>query len=214
TTFEVTGGGFSLFGSPPSDRMLTAYGLQEFADMARVHDVDMRMVDRAAEWLLAQQMSDGSWENDQGLVHESTWSNLENDRLPVTAYIVWSLIEAGFGDHPGTQTGLSYVREHASQANDGYVLALVANALTADVAQSGESIDGVTQQVLEQLAGMAVKDGGTAVWNSGVATFIGSEGATGSIETTALVALAFLRVNFNPALANEALTALIQQKDS
>ncbi|MCP5009903.1 MAG: hypothetical protein GY942_08000, partial [Aestuariibacter sp.] len=47
TTFEVTGGGFSLFGSPPSDRMLTAYGLQEFADMARVHDVDMRMVDRA-----------------------------------------------------------------------------------------------------------------------------------------------------------------------
>lgn len=214
TTFEVSGGGFSLFGNPPSDRMLTAYGLQEFADMSRVHDVDPQMIERAANWLLSQQMGDGSWENDQGLVHESTWSNLQNDRLPVTAYIVWSLIEAGFGDNPGTQTGLSYVREHASEVDDAYVLALVANALTADAAQTSADVDGVTQRVLDQLAGMAVREGNTAVWNSGVATFIGSEGATGSIETTALVALAFLRVQVYPDLTNEALTALIQQKDS
>ena len=32
TTFEVeSSGGFSLFGDAPADRMLTAYGLQEFA---------------------------------------------------------------------------------------------------------------------------------------------------------------------------------------
>jgi MFS family permease len=214
TTFEVSGGGFSLFGNPPSDRMLTAYGLQEFADMSRVHDVDPQMIERAANWLLSEQMGNGSWENDQGLVHESTWSNLQNDNLPVTAYIVWSLIEAGFGDHPGTQAGLSYIREHVNQADDAYVLALVANALAADTAQSGGDVDGATQRVLDQLAGMAVRDGKTAVWNSGVATFIGSEGATGSIETTALAALAFLRVQVYPDLTNEALTALIQQKDS
>ena len=41
TTFEVqSSGGFSLFGDAPADRMLTAYGLQEFSDMSRVHDVD------------------------------------------------------------------------------------------------------------------------------------------------------------------------------
>ena len=35
TTFEVeSSGGFSLFGDAPADRMLTAYGLQEFSDMA------------------------------------------------------------------------------------------------------------------------------------------------------------------------------------
>ncbi|MCA9921352.1 MAG: hypothetical protein KC421_03215, partial [Anaerolineales bacterium] len=214
TTFEVGGGGFSLFGSPPSDRMLTAYGLQEFADMSRVHDVDPQMIERAANWLLSQQMGDGSWENDQGLVHENTWSNLNNDRLPVTAYIVWSLIEAGFGDNAGTQIGLSYIREHASEADDAYVVALVANALTADAAQTSADVDAATQRVLDRLAGMAVREGETAVWNSGVATFIGSEGATGSIETTALVALAFLRAQVYPDLANEALTALIQQKDS
>ena len=45
---EVAGGGFSLFGQAPADRMLTAYGLMEFTDMARVHPVDEAIVDRAA----------------------------------------------------------------------------------------------------------------------------------------------------------------------
>ena len=51
-TFEVGGsGGFSLFGDPPPDRMLTAYGLQEFSDMSRVYDIDPALVERAAAWL-------------------------------------------------------------------------------------------------------------------------------------------------------------------
>ncbi|HER34409.1 MAG TPA: hypothetical protein ENO19_02950, partial [Halothiobacillaceae bacterium] len=108
TTFEVAGGGFSLFGSPPADRMLTAYGLMEFSDMSRVHPVDEAILDRAAGWLLGQQDGDGSWENDQGLVHEQSWSNLGNARLPVTAYIVWALTEAGYEDEAGTGRGLDY----------------------------------------------------------------------------------------------------------
>ncbi|MGC9358097.1 MAG: alpha-2-macroglobulin family protein, partial [Anaerolineae bacterium] len=109
TTFEVPGGGFSLFGDVPPDRMLTAYGLMEFTDMARVFPVDENFVDRAAQWLMAQQDADGSWENDRGLVHEQTWSNLGNDRVPVTAYITWALIYAGYGDESAAQQGLTYV---------------------------------------------------------------------------------------------------------
>lgn len=214
TTFEVDGGGFSLFGSPPADRMLTAYGLQEFADMSRVHDVDPALIDRAARWLLNQQQSDGSWENDSGLVHESTWQNLGNDRLPVTAYIVWSLIAAGFGDEPGVRLGVDYLRTHAVEAEDAYVLALLANALTADAAHRNVDVAGVSQEVLDRLAALAIPQGDGVVWRSGVASFIGSEGQTGSIETTALAALAFLRAQVYTELTNQALTALIQQKDS
>jgi uncharacterized protein YfaS (alpha-2-macroglobulin family) len=43
---------------------------------------------------------------------------------------------------------------------------------------------------------------------------MGSEGRTGSIETTALAALAFLRSNEQPDLGNAALGFLVQQKDS
>jgi hypothetical protein len=58
------------------------------------------------------------------------------------------------------------------------------------------------------------QEGNTAFWQSSVATFMGSEGKTGSIETTALAALAFLRSDTHPDLANAALTYLIQQKDN
>jgi len=213
TTFEVDGGGFSLFGDAPADRMLTAYGLQEFTDMGAVHPVDPELVRRAADWLLGQQSGDGSWENDQGLVHETTWSSLENDHLPVTAYIVWSLIEAGFYDDSRLQAGLDYLKEHRSQASDAYVLALVANALVAADLQAGE-LQSFTEGVLDELAGMAQYEGEAAYWSSSVATFTGAEGDTGSIETTGLAAFALLRAERHPEVANAALTYLIRSKDS
>jgi 5-hydroxyisourate hydrolase-like protein (transthyretin family) len=209
TTFEVAGGGFSLFGSPPADRMLTAYGLMEFSDMARVHPVDQAIVDRAANWLLSQQDGDGSWENDQGLVHEHSWQNLGNERLPVTAYLIWALTEAGYEDDAGTQKGLDYVREFWREADDPYALALVANALTA-ADPEGSS----TGAALDRLAEMATSEGNGAYWQSEIATFMGATGETGSIETTALAAYAFLRAEQHSDLANQALTYLIQQKDS
>jgi hypothetical protein len=182
--------------------------------MSRVHSVDPALVQRAGEWLLAQQKSDGSWENDRGLVHENTWSNLANDRLPVTAYIIWSLVEAGFDDDSRTENGLAYIREFQSEADDPYVLALVANALVAADLEAGGGLTSSTESVLDRLAGKAVLSVNTATWSSGVATFMGSEGQIGSIETTALAALAFLRADSHPELANAALTALVQNKDS
>jgi uncharacterized protein YfaS (alpha-2-macroglobulin family) len=213
TTFEVSGGGFSLFGDAPADRMLTAYGLQEFTDMGAVHPVDPDLMRRAADWLLGQQSPDGSWEKDQGLVHESTWASLENDRLPVTAYVVWSLIEAGFYDDSRLQAGLDYIKEHRSQASDAYVLALVANALVAADLQQGE-LQSFTDDVLDALAAIAQYDGEAAYWSSSVATFTGAEGDTGSIETTGLAAFALLRAGRHPEVANAALRYLIRNKDS
>ncbi len=214
TTFEVAGGGFSLFGDAPADRMLTAYGLQEFSDMARVHPVDEAFIRRAADWLMAQQAADGSWENDRGLVHENTWSSLGNDRLPVTAYIVWSLVDAGFADEAATQKGVEYVREFQGQADDPYVVALVANALVATDLAEGQQISAGTSAVLDKLAGMAAPQGSGVTWPSGVATFMGSEGQTGSIETTALAAYALLRSGEHADVANAALAYLVGQKDS
>ena len=214
TTFEVkSGGGFSLFGNEPADRMLTAYGLQEFSDMSRVHEVDPALLQRAARWLLSQQEGDGSWKNDRGLVHENTWQSLGNDRLPVTAYIVWSLAEAGFINEAGTQKGLAYVREYQAQATDPYALALVANALVASDLKSGGKLSSATEDALGRLAGLAQRDGDKAFWGSKVASFMGSQGLTGSIETTALAALAFQRAERQPELANGALAYLIRQKD-
>ncbi len=60
--FEVAGGGFDWFGNPPANRTLTAYGLMEFTDMARVQDVDSQVIQRTRQWLLSQRRPDGSWD--------------------------------------------------------------------------------------------------------------------------------------------------------
>jgi hypothetical protein len=47
-TFEVPGGGFSWFGQAPANKILTAYGLMEFNDMAKVSEVDPKLIQRTA----------------------------------------------------------------------------------------------------------------------------------------------------------------------
>jgi hypothetical protein len=99
-------------------------------------------------------------------------------------------------------------------AKDPYVAALVANALVAGDMAAGSEISSATKSALERLAGLAVREGPYAFWQSSVATFVGGEGQTGSIETTALAAFAFLRAGEQPDLSNAALGYLVREKDS
>lgn len=214
TTFEVGSGGFSLFGDEPADRMLTAYGLQEFTDMGRVHAVDPDLIRRTAEWLLGQQRADGSWESDRGMYHETAWKSLPDKDLPTTAYITWSLIEAGYGDDPRTRLALAYLRDRSISTDVAYVTALAANALVAADMQQGEGLSSEAQALLDRLAETAVRDKDVVYWQSGVPTYMGGVENTGAIETTALVALAMMRSGAHTDLANAALAYLVGQKDS
>ncbi len=203
-TFEVPGGGFSLFGQPPAEVFLTAYGLMEFSDMAKVYPVDRELIDRTARWLMAQQQPDGTW-LEQG--YSEHWQ--VTSKLPTTAYITWALIEAGYQDTPEVNRAIAYIREFARQENDAYGLALLANALTAF-----DPNDGMTRTVLEKLYGMRIQEGDTVYWQNEQASFMGATGSSGSVETTALAAAAFLRAGVYPDATGGALASLIQSKDS
>ncbi len=63
-TFEVPGGGFSWFGRAPANKILTSYGLMEFFDMSKVHDVDPRVIERTQQWLAGQQQA--GWKLEAG----------------------------------------------------------------------------------------------------------------------------------------------------
>ncbi len=207
TTFEVNGGGFSLFGDNPAVVLLTAYGVQEFSDMSQVYNVDPALISRTAEWLLAQQNGDGSW-GSEGWVEGTFISGPESDTTITTAYVLWSLGRAGFGNDNRVQTGLSYLASKQSSVDDPYALALMANAfVAASATQQG-------QDVLARLAGMAQLDGETAYWGAADTTFMGSYGSAGNLETTALATLAFIYSNSYSELANKGLLYLIQNKDS
>ncbi|MCK4472387.1 MAG: hypothetical protein KAW49_11455, partial [Anaerolineae bacterium] len=214
-TFEVQGGGFSLFGQPPADPFLTAYGLMEFSDMAKVYPVDEALIERTAQWLLNQQGSDGTW-TDQG--YSEHWHI--DSKVPTTAYIAWALIEAGYQDTPQMGQAIAYIRESAlspspsqgegrGEGEDAYSLALVANALAAY-----DPDDSMTRAVLDRLYDMRVEEGDTVYWQTGTASFMGATGESGSLETTALAAIAFMRSDAHADAVSGALAYLIQGKDS
>jgi hypothetical protein len=203
-TFEVQGGGFSLFGNPPAEVFLTAYGLMEFHDMAQVYPVDPALIERTAQWLLNQQGPDGTW-LDQG--YSEHWRI--DSAVPTTAYITWALIEAGYEDTPQVGQAISYIREFALQEENAYSLALVGNALAAY-----DPDDSMTRAVADRLYQMRVEEGDVVFWKTDMASFMGATGDSGSLETTALAAMALMRAKAHPDAVSGAMAYLIQGKDS
>lgn len=202
-TFEVAGGGFSLFGDPPAEVFLTAYGLMEFTDMAKVYPVDEALIERTARWLLAQQKPDGTW-LDRG--YSEHWHGA---KVPTTAYIAWALIDAGYGDTPEVSRAIGYIREFALQEKDAYNLALIANALAAYAPD-----DSMTKAVVERLYEMRVQESNAVYWKTATASFMGATGESGSLEATALAAMALMRARMYPEAVSGALGYLVQSKDS
>ncbi len=202
-SYEVPGGGYSLFGQAPAGAFLTAYGLMEFTDMAKVYPVDEAMLNRTATWLLNQQQPDGTWV-EQG--YSEHWRI--DAELPTTAYITWSLIEAGYADTPQIETAIAYIRQASGQEEDAYGLALIANALTAY-----DPDHPTTQAVLDKLYANRIQQDETVYWENTFSSFMGATGNSGSIETTALIASAFIKANQYPDAITGALAWLIQNKD-
>ncbi|HLV78988.1 MAG TPA: alpha-2-macroglobulin family protein, partial [Chthonomonadaceae bacterium] len=127
-TFECKSGGFSWFGDEPAHQILTAYGLLEFSDMARVHDVDPALIQRTQRWLAGRQKPDGTWEETNPGIAEGI-INRQTGALRSTAYVAWALAESGY-QGPEIARGVEYVRAHLNEAKDPYTLAVILNLFT------------------------------------------------------------------------------------
>jgi hypothetical protein len=213
--FEVSGGGFDWFGRPPANRTLTAYGLMEFEDMARVHDVDPALIDRTRRWLLAARKSDGSWDPEGHALHDDVTRGADagQARLATTAYIAWAVFARGSAANDARQT-LVYLLAHTPESiRDPHVLALVCNALLAlapDGAAAAPYLDRL--DALEHSS----EDAKLAWWEQpeGARTTFYGAGRSAHIETTALATLALVQGKRHPAAARGALAWLVSQKDA
>jgi len=204
-TFEVQGGGFSLYGRAPATVMLSAKGLLEFGDMAKVYPVDPALITRTRNWLLAQQKSDGTWTPTSGWDAPASGGS---DALPLTAYVTWAILESGLKDDARVSRAIAYIKENAARATDGYTMAMVANALVAY-----DPNDAMTRDALARLNAIQVADGDGAYYPTRIGSFTGAYGVYGNIETTGLAAYAFIRARQYPEAAQRALTYLVQKKD-
>jgi hypothetical protein len=204
-TFEVKGGGFSLFGGAPADVALTAYGLHEFVDMAEVYPVDPGLVPRTRRFLLSAQQGDGSFAPRPSYFFHDEPSRA--DRVRVTAYAAWALIRAGEQGAAITRA-LAYVKTNLAASPDAYTGAIVASLLVAK-----ERAHPWLADVLRRLPAPTPHGARAAFWSLGTgATITHSAGRPGDVETTALLAAALLRSGRLPFQSRQALAYLVGAK--
>jgi alpha-2-macroglobulin-like protein len=219
-TFERPGGGFDWWGSGEPLVWLSAYGLQEFNDMAKVWPVDKGVIERTQAWLMKQQAADGTWSKIGG-THGESIERMGDPKLLLTAYVTWSILDSTKQDAAWKKTdeyarlkkAIEYIREKAPKAENAYILALCANALA-----SWDATDDSTHDVLKKvLKALDEKKERNKEWNAisfpaGGQSLSYSRGDGLTVETTALAVLAMVKNGQFTTSVNQALTYLIKSK--
>jgi len=178
TTFEAPAKGYEWFGANPAHEGLTAYGIMEFVDMKKAgQDIDQKMLDRTAHWLLNHRDGKGGFDREKRALHD--FGRISEDIL--NAYIVYALAEAGYTDIK-KEFESSFAK--AISLKDPYMLAMVSNAAFAmNFANKGN-------EALNFLVSQQQKDGS---FNGATHSITYSQGNSLIIETTALSIMAILK---------------------
>ncbi len=180
--------GYEWFGgAAPPHEALTAYGLLEFHDMARVFPVDSAMIERTRKYLLDQRDGEGGFKRNARAVDQF-------GRAPqqlTNAYIVWALTETGVRDELAKE--LDALARQAEGAGDPYFLALVA---------LGQLNAGRTDEATKLLGRLRDIQKGTGEVAGARTSITSSAGRDLLIETTSLAALGWLRRDAALARAN------------
>jgi uncharacterized protein YfaS (alpha-2-macroglobulin family) len=206
-TFEVPGGGFSWFGNAPANKILTAYGLMEFSDMSKVHEVDPKLIARTQQWLGGQQQADGSWKPDASFINEGATNRYNKDVLRITAYLAWSLENTGYRG-PAVERARQFIESHMGAKADAYTLAVLANF----AADYGKDRDFTRQAMQLLLDARTEKD--EQAWWSAEETGVYATGTSATVETTGLAAQALLKWGGASGTARKAMTYIAAKKDA
>ncbi len=206
-SFEVPTGGFSLFGRFPASPTLSAYGLLEFADMAKLETVtlDEGLMNRTRSFIYEKRSSTKGWTRDDAS---------GADDPVVTAYIAWALASAnGVKPVGASDDRLPEVLDLVSTvatpaAADPYALALRSLALVT----GGRAAE--AKPLLEQLASKAVRTDDGVHWTSAARGVLYSYGPSLDIEVTGLASHALALGQVHPDLRAGALDWLVARKTS
>jgi hypothetical protein len=181
TGYETKQKGYEWFGQSPGHEALTAYGLMEFADMAKVYDVDRKMVERTADWLMSRRDHKGGFARSTAAIDSFGRAS----EATTNAYIMWALSEAR--RTTGLDAELAVQKTLGAETKDPYLLALTANTHLA-TAPGAEA----TKAMIKRLAAMQAKDGSFPGAKESI-TMSGGESL--AIEATSLATLALIKAS-------------------
>ena len=172
-TFRHDDGSFSVWGrdDPGGELWITAFALKTLAEAKKHIYVDQRVIDEAADWMVARQHSDGSF-GVPGFVHHQQLLAGTDGHPALTAYVATALKAAGRSVE--FQNAVGYLEGLLDQVSNPYATAIVAYVL--ELADSPQATP-----FNSRLLGLARSDANGLSWGSG---------RTIAIETTAYAALA------------------------
>ena len=171
--------GFEWFGASPAHECLTAYGLVQFADMARVFPVEPQLVERTLKFLLGRRDGKGGFTRP---ANAHSFGDVPD--AVANAYLTWAIATAD----PKADLAVEKkaVAEEALASGDPYRLALAANAAP-------------TPDLLLALAGKQKPDGSVPGAETSITR---SRGNDLIVETTALAALAWVNAKSPDTASN------------
>jgi hypothetical protein len=176
--YESKDRGYEWFGANPGHEALTAYGLLQFKDMARVYpQVSKAMIERTSAWLRSRRDGQGGFQRNPRALDTFGRASKET----TDAYITWSLAEAGEKD---ISSELRQQEALAASSSDPYLLALAAGSLLA----GGRNEKG--RQAAARLAALQSEAGSFPGAKESITR---SGGHNLLAETTSLAALALMR---------------------
>ncbi len=180
--------GYEWFGyTAPPHEALTAYGLLQFRDMAKVAPVDTDMMTRTEKYLLGQRDGKGGFRRNPRALDQFGQAPAHI----TDAYILWALTESGV--KANLEIELAAIHARSKTSKDPYFLALAALAHL----NSGERENGIS--ILSRARSLQEKSGRL---DAAETTITGSQGRDRAVETTALLTIGWLKAGrpdlFNP----------------
>jgi hypothetical protein len=218
--YRTDSGGFSYWGRDDSpDLALTAYALKFLTDARGYVELDESVLDGARDFLVRQQLADGSWAN---VPRYAPPTNAPRGDLTLTSYVALAIAGA---EQKGAQKAgkvsavaqsasalslkraLAYLARNADGEDDAYMLASYAQvaAATGEKSQAARAVSKL--RALAQTG-----EDGTIFWKTEHPTPFHGWGTAGRLETTAL-ALQALTDSGDQQLIAAALFYLLRQKD-
>ncbi len=196
-TFETKEKGYEWFGASPGHEGLTAFGLMEFVDMKKAGgDVDQKMIDRTAEWIMKHKDGKGGFSRNTQAYHD--FGRISEDVM--NAYIVYAVAEAGYSD---VKTEFTASCKKALDTKDAYLIAMMANAAYSfKDSKKGD-------ELMTALMNLQDKNGS---WTGSTHSITYSQGQSLTVETTAMAIMAMLKSNKNAVELNNAIQFLVSAR--
>ncbi len=196
TGYQVSEGGFETWGSGPGKEALSAFGLLQFADMAKVYPVTDDILSKDAKYLRKQRNGKGGFKNTGESAH-----GYGSAPAPVLdGFITYALVTTGNAD--GLDKELEHQANAARTSKDPYVLALATRSLLLTEHPEGK-------KAVDRLAALQAEDGSFPGAESSITR---SYEANLLVESTALAALALMEAGNQRSKADKAASWLIENR--